>query len=156
MLDADQEALRDLLADHGTRPRNHRLLDPFDHAAEGHNPLCGDRVQLRLRLDSGGRIADMAFQGRGCALSQASASLMTTALKDLTPAQALALFEALHEGVLGNDGPAERLIPPLDDIWFAIQPLVAIRGNPLRAKCITLAWHTMKSALTDGATATTE
>lgn len=151
----DVDDLKDVLGDHGTHPRNFRLLDPFDCAANGDNPLCGDQVHLRLALGPGGVVTDLAFQGRGCALSRASASLMTLAARGLTPEQALALAERVHRASLGEDVP-QIASGPLLDPWETAGPLTAIRFNPLRVKCVTLAWHTLRAALEGQGAASTE
>jgi len=128
-----------VIVDHDRSPRNCRVLDEPSHRAEGRNPLCGDEVTVELQVDSDGRIADIAFQGKGCAISRASASLMTTALKGKSVAEARELFERFH-GLMTGDAVA-----PAD-----LGKLEAFRGVaefPMRVKCATLPWHAMKTAL---------
>ena len=142
---------QEVIIDHSRRPRNFRELEGATGTAEGINPLCGDELTLYVKL-ADGRIADIAFQGAGCAISQASASLMTTALKGKTEEQALALFGHVHamltEGPNGEAGQAELgKLAVLSGVW----------EFPMRVKCATLAWHTLRSALeADGARVSTE
>jgi nitrogen fixation NifU-like protein len=133
------ELYQSVIVEHDRSPRNCRTLEGPSHRAEGRNPLCGDEVTVELQVDSGGRIADIAFQGKGCAISRASASLMTTALKGKTIAEARELFERFHGLMTGSDVAAADL-----------GKLEAFRGVaefPMRVKCATLAWHAMKQAL---------
>ena len=142
---------QEVVIDHSRKPRNFRELEGATGTAEGVNPLCGDELTLYVKL-ADGRIADIAFQGAGCAISQASASLMTTALKGKTEEQALALFGRVHamltEGPNGEAGQAELgKLAVLSGVW----------EFPMRVKCATLAWHTLRSALeADGARVSTE
>ena len=132
---------QEVIIDHGRRPRNFRELEGATRTAEGVNPLCGDELTLYVKL-ADGHIADIAFQGTGCAISQASASLMTAALKGKTEAEALALFGRVHtmltEGPNREAGVAELgKLAVLSGVW----------EFPMRVKCATLAWHTLRSAL---------
>jgi nitrogen fixation NifU-like protein len=143
-VNADGE-LRDLyqevVLDHGKRPRNFGELPDANHTAEGFNPLCGDQLKLFLKVD-GGVIRDIRFTGSGCAISKASASMMTAAVKDKSPEQAEALFEKVH--ALVTQGPASGV-----DL-SSIGKLAALSGVwefPARVKCASLAWHTLRSAL---------
>jgi len=138
--------LRDLyqqmILDHHRRPRNWGRLAPADAEAEGHNPLCGDRLHLSLRLGDDGRIQDVRFEGEGCAISMASASMMTEAIKGKTKEEALALFDAFHAMLTEAGKPAEEL--------GKLAVLSGVRAYPMRVKCATLAWHTLKQALEQG------
>ena len=142
---------QEVIIDHGRRPRNFRELERATRTAEGVNPLCGDQLTLYVKL-ADGHIADIAFQGSGCAISQASASLMTAALKGKTEQEALALFGRVHtmltEGPDREAGVAELgKLAVLSGVW----------EFPMRVKCATLAWHTLRSALEpDGARISTE
>ena len=142
---------QEVIIDHARRPRNFGELEGATRTAEGFNPLCGDQLTLYVKL-ADGRIADIAFQGAGCAISQASASLMTTALKGKSQDEALDLFERVHamltEGPNGEAGQAELgKLAVLSGVW----------EFPMRVKCATLAWHTLRSALeADGARVSTE
>ncbi len=133
---------QEVILDHNRRPRNFRTIDTPSRVREGYNPLCGDRLTLYVRLEHD-RITDVAFQGTGCAISKASASLMTEALKGKTVAQARALFDRFHEMVTT---PPEREAPDLGKLSV----LAGVREFPTRVKCASLAWHTMKSAVSDG------
>ena len=142
---------QEVIIDHGRRPRNFRQLEGATRTVEGVNPLCGDQLTLYVKL-ADGRIADVAFQGTGCAISQASASLMTAALKGKTQDEALALFGRVHamltEGPNGEAGSPELgKLAVLSGVW----------EFPTRVKCATLAWHALRSALeADGARVSTE
>ncbi len=132
---------QEVIIDHGRHPRNFGELAGATHTAEGFNPLCGDQLTLYVKL-ADGHIAAIAFQGAGCAISQASASLMTTALKGKHEEEALALFGRVHamltEGPNGGVRPAELgKLAVLSGVW----------EFPMRVKCATLAWHTLRSAL---------
>lgn len=126
--------------DHGRRPRNFRVLEDATHKLEGYNPLCGDRVTVYLKL-AGDRIVDAAFQGVGCAISTASASLMTEAIKGRTQAEVENLFEAFHAMVTGRPVPQDAALGKLT-------AFSGVAAYPVRVKCATLPWHTMKGALT--------
>jgi len=134
--------LRDLyqqvILDHNKRPRNFRIIDPSSHKADGHNPLCGDQVTVYLVVKDG-IIRDLAFQGCGCAISTASASLMTEILKGRSLAEVQDLFEDFHDAVTGQG----ELPPGLGKLAI----LAGVRDYPTRVKCATLAWHTLRAAL---------
>ena len=139
---------QEVILDHNKRPRNFRQLDDASHRAEGYNPLCGDRLNLFVRLD-GERIADLGFQGSGCAISKASASLMTDSLKGKTVTEARALFERFHRMVTT---PPDK---PVEDLG-KLSVFSGVREFPVRIKCASLAWHTLKAALDGGGKASTE
>jgi nitrogen fixation NifU-like protein len=132
-----EELYQSVILDHNRSPRNFRKLDDATAQAEGRNPLCGDVYQVWLKLD-GDRIADASFQGQGCAISKASASLMTQAVKGKTVAEVRELFERFHGVVTG--GPEEKLPNKLEVFQ-------GVRAFPIRVKCATLSWHAMKAAL---------
>ena len=128
-----------LIIEHDRSPRNYKRLDAPTHHAEGRNPLCGDEVSLDLTLDADGVITDVGFQGHGCAVSKASSSMMTTAIKGKTVPEALALFDQFHAMLTGQPGDRD-----------ALGKLVACEGlavDPMRVKCATMAWHVLKDAL---------
>jgi nitrogen fixation NifU-like protein len=130
---------QEVILDHNRRPRNFRVIEAPSHHAEGYNPLCGDRLDLFVAVE-GDRIADVAFQGSGCAISKASASLMTDALKGRTVQEARELFERFHRMVTTPpDAPVEDL--------GKLSVLAGVREFPVRVKCASLAWHTLKAAL---------
>lgn len=129
---------RDVILDHNRNPRNFGPLEPANAVAEGFNPLCGDRLTLRLKL-AGDTIEDIRFEGEGCAISTASASLMTEAVKGKTRAQALAVFERVHRLLTDDSAPAAEL--------GKIAALSGVREFPARVKCASLCWHTLTKAL---------
>jgi nitrogen fixation protein NifU and related proteins len=130
---------QEVILDHNKRPRNYRTLEGANRRAEGFNPLCGDRLTLFLTID-GGVIRDVGFQGSGCAISKASASLMTEALKGKSVAEAEALFERFHRMVTS---PPDAPVEPLGKLSV----LAGVREFPVRVKCASLAWHTLKAAV---------
>ena len=137
---------QDVILDHGKRPRNFRVLPDGRHA-EGYNPLCGDKLTLYLKMD-GERIADASFQGSGCAISTASASILTETVKGKTQGEAEAMFEVFHDLVTGKIPTDNRASGQ------GLGKLAVFSGVsefPARVKCATLAWHTLKNALTGSA-----
>jgi nitrogen fixation NifU-like protein len=133
---------QEVILDHNRRPRNFRALEGADRRAHGHNPLCGDQVTVFLKMD-GDRIDDIAFEGSGCAISKASASLMTEAVKGATTADALGLFDRFHAMVTAPlDAPVDD-----DESLGKLVSLAGVRSFPVRVKCASLAWHTLKAAL---------
>jgi nitrogen fixation protein NifU and related proteins len=132
---------QEVILDHNRRPRNFRAIDAASRRQEGYNPLCGDRLTLYVSLD-GDRISDVAFQGSGCAISKASASLMTEALKGKTIDEARALFARFHDMVTSSP---EQDVPDLGKLSV----LAGVREFPTRIKCASLAWHTLKAAVSD-------
>ena len=146
-----RDLYQEVVLDHSRKPRNFGKLEGANRSAEGFNPLCGDRVSVYVKL-RGDAIEDIHFEGSGCAISKASASLMTGALKGKNVDEAEKLFQRFH--VLATEGPNEATDPA------GLGKLVALSGVwefPARVKCATLAWHTVKSALSQGGgTVTTE
>jgi nitrogen fixation NifU-like protein len=135
-----EELYREVILDHNRHPRNFREIPAATRTVEGHNPLCGDILRLYLKLD-GDRIEDVSFQGRGCAISVASASLLTERLRGSTREEARRLIEAVHEVLTGEPSAEEAaLLGKLDS-------LAGVRKYPMRIKCATLSWHTLKAAL---------
>jgi nitrogen fixation protein NifU and related proteins len=130
---------QEVILDHNKRPRNFREIQSPSHEAEGFNPLCGDRLNVYVQVD-GDVITDLAFLGSGCAISKASASLMTDALRGHTVAEARALFTRFHDVVTT---PPEQ---PVEDLG-KLSVLAGVREFPVRVKCASLAWHTLKAAL---------
>lgn len=129
---------RDVILDHNRQPRNFGGLDPADASVEGFNPMCGDRLTVRLKM-TGEQIADIRFEGQGCAISTASASLMTEAVKGKSRADALALFERVHALLTDDAAPSDEL--------GKLAALSGVREFPARVKCASLCWHTLASAL---------
>jgi nitrogen fixation protein NifU and related proteins len=138
MTDAS-ELYQSVILDHNRAPRNFRPMEGENRHAEGYNPICGDHLRVWLKLE-GDRIADVSFQGSGCAISKASASLMTTIVKGKTRAEATRVFENFQRMVTGQGGPAADLPPKL--AVFA-----GVREFPTRVKCATLSWHALKAAM---------
>jgi nitrogen fixation NifU-like protein len=139
---------RDVIVDHNRSPRNRGRLPGATHHAEGDNPLCGDRLQLDVEL-AGDVIRDLRFEAGGCAISTASASLMSEAVKGKSRAEAAALFGAVHRMLTGGTGDGAGL--------GKLAALAGVRQFPARVKCASLCWHTLNAALAgDGAKVTTE
>jgi nitrogen fixation NifU-like protein len=140
---------QEIIVDHNRSPRNFGKLDDLTQQAEGYNPLCGDRLTLYLRVKDG-IIEDVSFDGAGCAISVASASLMTEGVKGKTEQEAVTLFKQFHELVttISDESPAPSL--------GKLAALAGVRAYPTRVKCATLAWHTLDSALTGRNDAKTE
>ena len=136
-----RELYQQVILDHNRSPRNYRCISEADRSSEGHNPLCGDHLSLYVKLD-GGRIADIAFQGAGCAISKASASLMTDAVKGQTIQEAQLLFGKFRD-LVTSDISTE---PVVDGIG-KLAVFAGVREFPVRIKCATLAWHTLEAAL---------
>jgi nitrogen fixation NifU-like protein len=137
-----RELYQEVILDHSKRPRNFGELPGANRRAEGYNPLCGDRETVFVRLEDD-LLEDVGFRGAGCAISTASASMMTEALKGKTRAQAEALFERFHDLITGRDGESEPGTPELGKLTV----FSGVREFPIRVKCATLPWHTLRAAL---------
>jgi nitrogen fixation NifU-like protein len=146
-----RELYQDIILDHSRHPRHFGPLSGANRMAEGHNPLCGDKVKVYLDVNDRGRIADVAFEGKGCAISVASASLMTEMLKGRTVAEAEELMGGFLHLVKGED--AGGLAP---DDKEQLEVMAGVSAFPMRVKCATLAWHAMKAALMGETVARTE
>lgn len=140
-MDELRDLYQEVIFDHNRTPRNFHRLAGANRQAEGFNPLCGDQLTVYLKVDDRGVIEDVSFEGRGCAISTASASIMTETLKGKTVQQADALFENFHRLVTGHGADA-----PVADLG-KLQVLTGVRDYPSRVKCATLAWHTVQAAL---------
>lgn len=136
-----RDLYQDVIIDHGKRPRNFHPLEDATSTAEGFNPLCGDQLKIYIKL-ANGVIEDISFQGAGCAISQASASLMTLAVKGKNPQEAQALFARVH--TLLTEGPNAQVTP---SELGKLAVLSGVWEFPVRIKCATLAWYTLRSAL---------
>ena len=134
-----KDLYRDVILDHNKHPRNFGRLDPADARAEGHNPLCGDRLTVTVKM-TGERLSDVKFEGNGCAISVASASLMSEAVKGHTRAEIGKLFERVHATLTLHDEP------PAADLG-KLAALSGVREFPVRVKCASLCWHTLNAAL---------
>ena len=135
-----QDLYQELILDHGRRPRNFRPLDGATRSAEGYNPLCGDKVKIYVKMD-GDTLKDLSFEGAGCAISTASASIMTEALKGKTRAEAEELFQTFHDLVTGRQVQLDA--PELGKLAV----FSGVSEFPIRVKCATLSWHTLRAAL---------
>ena len=143
-----RELYQEVILDHNKRPRNFRVPEQANRKAEGYNPLCGDRITVYLHLN-GDVIDDLGFQGTGCAISKASASMMTDALKGRTVAEANALFDRFHRMVTT---PPDQAVEDMGKL----SSLAGVREFPVRVKCASLAWHTLKAAMNNEHRASTE
>ena len=146
MLDELRELYQEVILDHGRNPRNHRCPAEANRHAHGNNPICGDKVVVHLTVDDDGTIRDAAFEGKGCAISIASASLMTEVLKGRTEAEVLALFADFHDMCNKDDSNSQERTDDVDALE-RLQVLSGVREFPMRVKCATLAWHTMSAAM---------
>jgi nitrogen fixation NifU-like protein len=154
MFDDLRDLYQEVILDHGRKPRNFRRLEGADRSARGDNPMCGDRMELWLKLSPEGRIADAAFQGRGCAISMASASLMTETVKGKSPEAARELGEQFR--TLAMTGTCPECGADLAEEMERLSPLSGVHEFPSRVKCATLAWHTLNAALSGAKEATSE
>ncbi|MBO1075613.1 Fe-S cluster assembly sulfur transfer protein SufU [Roseomonas marmotae] len=147
MFDDLRDLYQEVILDHGRKPRNFRRLEDADRHARGDNPMCGDRMELWVKLDEGGHIADLGFQGRGCAISMASASLMTETVRGKTLGEAKELGEKFR--TLAMTGTCPECSAALAEDMERLQVLGGVSEFPSRVKCATLAWHTLNNALDD-------
>jgi nitrogen fixation protein NifU and related proteins len=146
MIDELRELYQEVILDHGKNPRNFRHPEGANHQARGENPLCGDQLVVYLTIGADGRIADCAFQGQGCAISTASASMMTEMVKGKTEEEVKALFHAFHE-LCTKDDPDHAHDHVDEDDLDKLQVLAGVRQFPVRVKCATLAWHALDAAI---------
>jgi nitrogen fixation protein NifU and related proteins len=138
-----RDLYQEVILDHSKRPRNFRELPEANHRADGYNPLCGDRATVYVRLD-GDRLSDVAFKGQGCSISTASASMMTESVKGKSRAEVERLFTRFHELVTGPpDKAGESAAPELGKLAV----FSGVCEFPVRVKCASLPWHTLKAAL---------
>ena len=143
-MDDLRELYQEVILDHNKNPKNYGKLECANHTSEGYNPLCGDHINLYLQVEDG-RIRDVSFEGSGCAISKASASLMTAELKGKSVLDAKRLFEKFQH--LGTSSKSSE--PELDGLG-KLAIIAGVREFPLRVKCASLAWHTMTAALNEG------
>jgi nitrogen fixation protein NifU and related proteins len=142
-----RELYQSVILDHNKRPRNLRRPDRANRRADGFNPLCGDKVTVHLELD-GDVVRDVGFEGSGCAISTASASLMTESVKGRRVEEVVKLFDRFHDVLTGASEPGSDL--------GKLAVFVGVREFPMRVKCATLAWHTLRAALEGGGVVSTE
>ncbi len=136
-----KDLYQEVIFDHNRNPRHFGKVEDANRCAKGFNPLCGDKMTLYLKIDDAGRIADVSFEGSGCAISVASASLMTDVLVGKSIEEAEALFEKFHGMMMSDVDSGEQL--------GKLQALSGVKGFPSRIKCATLAWHALHAALKD-------
>jgi nitrogen fixation NifU-like protein len=146
-----RELYQEVILDHSKKPRNFRELPGANRSAEGYNPLCGDKATVYLLVEDD-VVRDVSFKGSGCSISTASASMMTDALKGKTVTEAKALFECFHELVTADPSKAAAISDKLGKLGA----FAGVHEFPMRVKCASLAWHTMKAALEGSGRATTE
>ena len=137
-----RELYQEVILDHSKRPRNAQPLKDANRQADGHNPLCGDRGTVYVKLD-GETLADVAYKGAGCSISTASASIMTESIKGKSRPEVEALFNRFHDLITQENGGAREGAPELGKLAV----FSGVREFPSRVKCATLAWHAMKAAL---------
>jgi nitrogen fixation NifU-like protein len=142
MSDDLRELYQEVILEHGKNPRNFHARDDATNEARGNNPLCGDQLVIYLKLDNDGRVDEASFLGKGCAISMASASMMTELVKGRTQAEAESLFEAFHDMCTGEENGHD-----LPDEVEKLRVLSGVREFPTRVKCATLPWHTLVAAL---------
>jgi nitrogen fixation NifU-like protein len=145
MLDELRELYQEVILDHGKQPRNFRRPDHPTNEAAGRNPLCGDQLVVYLDIDEDGTIKDVSFLGKGCAISMASASMMTEIVKGKTVDEAKALFDRFHH--MCTDDDAKDMAADGDEAIEKLQVLSGVRQFPVRVKCATLPWHTLTAAI---------
>lgn len=137
-----RELYQETILDHSRHPRHFGVMEDATHSCDGFNPLCGDKVKIFLKVDEAGKIAAISFEGKGCAISQASASLMTDLLTGRSVAEAETLMQNFVHLVKGEEASG---LSEDDEETLAV--MAGVSAFPMRVKCATLAWHTMKSAL---------
>ncbi len=142
-----RDLYQDLILDHGKHPRNFRPIENPHCEAVGHNPLCGDKLVLYVQVGEDGRIADVSFQGEGCAISVASASMMTEMMRGKTAQEARLLWAYFQSLTMGNAFAEEDKAKLDPDDVDRLQALAGVRQYPMRVKCATLAWRTLESAM---------
>ena len=144
------ELYQQVILDHNKKPRNFRKLESASNTAEGYNPLCGDHLTVYLDLE-GDEVKEVSFEGSGCAISKASASMMTQAVKGKTKEQTERLFQEFHSMVTGELDEEEQ-----DNVLGNLKIFAGVRDFPVRVKCATLPWHTLRAAIHNEQTVSTE
>jgi len=148
-----RDLYQEVILDHGRHPRNKHILEDANHLAHGENPLCGDKLIVYVKLSPESVIEEVSFEGQGCAISTASASLMTEVMVGKTLAEAETLFGNFHALATG-EGEAD--MDGFEDDMDRLEVLAGVRDYPVRVKCATLAWHTLSAALNDQQKVSTE
>ena len=142
-----KELYQEIILDHGKNPRNLGKAENFNKDAKGHNPLCGDKVHLFLKLDENKNVNDISFEGEGCAISMASASIMTDLMKGKSEKEAKEIIEKFLDMIKEKDDINTNLLE--DDEKTKLMSLGGVKNYPMRVKCATLSWHALSSALDD-------
>ena len=142
-----KELYQEIILDHGKNPRNLGKFDNFNKDAKGHNPLCGDKVHIFLKLDENKKVNDISFEGEGCAISMASASIMTDLMKGKSEKDAKEIIEKFLDMIKEKDDIKSNLIA--EDEKIKLMSLGGVKNYPMRVKCATLSWHALSSALDD-------
>ena len=140
-----KELYQEIILDHGKNPRNLGKFENFNKDAKGHNPLCGDKVHLFLKLDENKNVNDISFEGEGCAISMASASIMTDLMKGKSEKEAKEIIEKFLDMIKEKDDINTKLLE--DDEKTKLMSLGGVKNYPMRVKCATLSWHALSSAL---------
>ncbi|MDD3288310.1 MAG: SUF system NifU family Fe-S cluster assembly protein [Alphaproteobacteria bacterium] len=149
-----RDLYQDVILDHSKHPRNFRAIEKANHTAVGHNPLCGDQLTLYMEMDENSLIKDVSFKGSGCAISTASASMMTEMLKGKTETEAKRLFDYFHAICTNNPSASETGLS--EDDTDHLKAIAGVKDYPMRVKCATLAWHTLIAAIKNETKVTTE
>ena len=142
-----KELYQEIILDHGKNPRNLGKFDNFNKDAKGHNPLCGDKVHIFLKLDENKKVNDISFEGEGCAISMASASIMTDLMKGKSEKEAKEIIEKFLDMIKDKDDINSNLLE--EDEKIKLMSLGGVKNYPMRVKCATLSWHALSSALDD-------
>lgn len=156
MMDELRELYQEVILDHGKNPRNLRHPPDANREARGENPMCGDKFTVYLKVNDRGLVEDCAFEGRGCAISTASASMMTELVRGKTQAEAHVLFETFHDLCTKDEEHHHDHGPVDEDTMEKLMVLSGVRQFPVRVKCATLAWHAMNAAIAGEAKASSE
>ena len=142
-----KELYQEIILDHGKNPRNLGKFENFNKDAKGHNPLCGDKVHLYLKLDEDKNVNDISFEGEGCAISMASASIMTDLMKGKSEKEAKEIIEKFLDMIKEKDDVNSELLK--EDEKIKLMSLGGVKNYPMRVKCATLSWHALSTALDD-------
>ena len=142
-----KELYQEIILDHGKNPRNLGKFENFNKDAKGHNPLCGDKVHIFLKLDENKKVNDIAFEGEGCAISMASASIMTDLMKGKSEKEAKEIINKFLDMIKEKDDIDTKLVN--EDEKTKLMSLGGVKNYPMRVKCATLSWHALSSALAD-------
>ena len=142
-----KELYQEIILDHGKNPRNLGKFENFNKDAKGHNPLCGDKVHIFLKLDENKKVNDIAFEGEGCAISMASASIMTDLMRGRSEQEAKEIINKFLDMIKEKDDIDTKLVS--EDEKTKLMSLGGVKNYPMRVKCATLSWHALSSALAD-------